>query len=462
METPIKKLLIANRGEIAVRIIHAAKSLGIPTVAACSDADADALPARLADEVYILGPARADQSYLNVDALLQGARLCGADAIHPGYGFLSENADFAQAVEQAGLRFIGPTPQTIRMMGDKAVARRTAQEAGVPVVPGSTAALGNIDAALQCAEEIGYPLLIKAAAGGGGRGIRVVANAAELACDFPIAQNESNAAFGCGDVYLERFIQHARHIEVQILGDGERVIHLYERECSLQRRRQKIFEEAPSPALSPVQREAICHSALQLAQQLRYRGAGTLEYLFDEDSGEFYFIEMNTRIQVEHPVTEMVTGVDLVQWMLRIAQGEKLSLRQQDIALSGNACEMRINAEDPDRNFFPCPGVVEKLLWPQGDGIRIDSHLFSGYRIPPYYDSLLAKLVVHGPDRRQMLARAELALRQLRLTGIVTTQSLHQWLIADPRLRAGQFDTTALEEWLKARAQAKTPISRGA
>ncbi|ATA24898.1 acetyl-CoA carboxylase biotin carboxylase subunit [Brenneria goodwinii] len=462
METPIKKLLIANRGEIAVRIIHAAKSLGIPTVAACSDADADALPARLADEVYILGPARADQSYLNVDALLQGARLCGADAIHPGYGFLSENADFAQAVEQAGLRFIGPTPQTIRMMGDKAVARRTAQEAGVPVVPGSTAALGNIDAALQCAEEIGYPLLIKAAAGGGGRGIRVVANAAELARDFPIAQNESNAAFGCGDVYLERFIQHARHIEVQILGDGERVIHLYERECSLQRRRQKIFEEAPSPALSPVQREAICHSALQLAQQLRYRGAGTLEYLFDEDSGEFYFIEMNTRIQVEHPVTEMVTGVDLVQWMLRIAQGEKLSLRQQDIALSGNACEMRINAEDPDRNFFPCPGVVEKLLWPQGDGIRIDSHLFSGYRIPPYYDSLLAKLVVHGPDRRQMLARAELALRQLRLTGIVTTQSLHQWLIADPRLRAGQFDTTALEEWLKARAQAKTPISRGA
>ncbi|QTF09453.1 acetyl-CoA carboxylase biotin carboxylase subunit [Brenneria izadpanahii] len=462
METPIKKLLIANRGEIAVRIIHAAKSLGIPTVAACSDADADSLPARLADEVYILGPARADQSYLNVEALLQGARRSGTDAIHPGYGFLSENADFAQAVEQAGLRFIGPTPQTIRMMGDKAVARRTAREAGVPVVPGSTAALGDIDAALRCAEEIGYPLLIKAAAGGGGRGIRVVADATELARDFPIAQNESNAAFGCGDVYLERFIRHARHIEVQILGDGERVIHLYERECSLQRRRQKIFEEAPSPALSPVQREAICHSALQLAQQLRYRGAGTLEYLFDEDSGEFYFIEMNTRIQVEHPVTEMVTGVDLVQWMLRIAQGEKLSLRQQDIALNGNACEMRINAEDPDRNFFPCPGVVDKLLWPQGEGIRIDSHLFSGYRIPPYYDSLLAKLVAHGPDRRQMLARAELALRQLRLTGIVTTQSLHQWLIADPRLRAGQFDTTALEEWLKARAQAKTPISREA
>nr|WP_113864734.1 acetyl-CoA carboxylase biotin carboxylase subunit [Brenneria salicis]NMN92314.1 acetyl-CoA carboxylase biotin carboxylase subunit [Brenneria salicis ATCC 15712 = DSM 30166]RBP67653.1 acetyl-CoA carboxylase biotin carboxylase subunit [Brenneria salicis ATCC 15712 = DSM 30166]RLM32374.1 acetyl-CoA carboxylase biotin carboxylase subunit [Brenneria salicis ATCC 15712 = DSM 30166] len=462
MKRTITKLLIANRGEIAVRIIHAAKSLGIPTVAACSEADTDSLPARLADEVYILGTARADQSYLNADALLQGAQHCGANAIHPGYGFLSENADFAQAVEQAGLMFIGPTAQTIRMMGDKAVARCTAQAAGVPVVPGSAAALGNIDEAVRCAQEIGYPLLIKAAAGGGGRGIRVVANETELARDFPIAQNESNAAFGCGDVYLERFIQHARHIEVQILGDGEQVVHLYERECSLQRRRQKIFEEAPSPALSPTQRDAICQSALQLAQQLGYRGAGTLEYLFDADTGQFYFIEMNTRIQVEHPVTEMVTGVDLVQWMLRIAQGEKLTLRQQDIALSGSACEMRINAEDPARNFFPCPGVVDILVWPQGDGIRIDSHLFSGYRIPPYYDSLLAKLVVHGHDRRQMLARAEQALGQLRLTGVTTTQSLHQWLIADPRLQAGEFDTTALENWLQERTQTKTPLCREA
>ncbi|MCV9877820.1 acetyl-CoA carboxylase biotin carboxylase subunit [Brenneria izbisi] len=462
MKRAITKLLIANRGEIAVRIIHAAKSLGIPTVAACSEADTDSLPARLADEISILGPARADQSYLNVDALLQGAKYCGADAIHPGYGFLSENADFAQAVEQAGLMFIGPTAQTIRMMGDKAVARRTARAAGVPVVPGSAAALSNIDEARRCAEEIGYPLLIKATAGGGGRGIRVVANETELARDFPIAQNESNAAFGCGDVYLERFIQHARHIEVQILGDGEQVVHLYERECSLQRRRQKIFEEAPSPALSPTQRDAICQSALQLAQQLGYRGAGTLEYLFDADTGQFYFIEMNTRIQVEHPVTEMVTGVDLVQWMLRIAQGEKLTLRQQDIALSGNACEMRINAEDPARNFFPCPGVVDKLVWPQGEGIRIDSHLFSGYRIPPYYDSLLAKLVVHGHDRQHMLARAEQALHQLRLTGITTTQSLHQWLIADPRLQAGEFDTTTLENWLQERTQTKTPLCREA
>ncbi|WJY13555.1 acetyl-CoA carboxylase biotin carboxylase subunit [Pectobacteriaceae bacterium CE90] len=462
MNIPIRKLLIANRGEIAVRIIRAAKSLGIATVAACSEADADSLPARLADEVYILGPARADQSYLKSEALLQGARTCGVDAVHPGYGFLAENADFAEAVEKAGYIFVGPTPDTIRMMGDKAVARRTAQAAGVPVVPGSDKALDTITAALRCAEEIGYPLLIKAAAGGGGRGIRIAHNAADLTRDFPIAQSEARAAFGSGDVYLEHFIQHARHIEVQILGDGEHVVHLYERECSLQRRRQKVFEEAPSPALSPTQREAICHSALQLAQQIRYRGAGTLEYLFDIATGRFYFIEMNTRIQVEHPVTEMITGVDLVQWMLRIAQGEPLTLAQEAITINGSACEMRINAEDPDRGFFPCPGMVEKLVWPQGEGVRVDSHLYSGYRIPAYYDSLLAKLIVHGRDRQQAIARAEWALHQLKLTGITTTQSLHQWLIADPRLRAGQFDTTTLEAWLKERADTKTPISQEA
>ncbi|KFX20883.1 acetyl-CoA carboxylase biotin carboxylase subunit [Pectobacterium betavasculorum] len=461
MKTPIKKLFIANRGEIAVRIIHAAKHLGIPTVAACSEADIDSLPARLADESYLLGPARADQSYLNIDALHQGALRCGADAIHPGYGFLSENADFAETIEQAGLRFIGPTPQTIRIMGDKAVARRTAQAAGVPVVPG-TEALNHIDQAIARADEIGYPLLIKAAAGGGGRGIRAINNADELEQQLPLARHEAKAAFGRGDVYLERFIRHARHIEIQILGDGDRVIHLYERECSLQRRRQKIFEESPSSALSAGQRDALCHSALRLATLLRYRGAGTLEYLFDEESGEFYFIEMNTRIQVEHPVTEMVTGVDLVQWMLRIAQGEKLSLRQSDITLNGNACEMRINAEDPDRNFFPCPGVIDQLTWPQGEGVRVDSHLFSGYRVPAYYDSLLAKLIVHGRDRQQMLTRAEQALRQLHLTGITTTQSLHQWLIADPRLRAGQFTTAALEGWLQERARPSASVSQEA
>ncbi|MCI4217933.1 acetyl-CoA carboxylase biotin carboxylase subunit [Dickeya dianthicola] len=458
MRQPIRKLLIANRGEIAVRIIHAARSLGIATVAACSEADVDSLPARLADETVLLGPARADQSYLNQAALLQAASDSGADAVHPGYGFLSENAAFAEAVEQAGLVFVGPTAQTIRMMGDKAAARRTAQAAGVPVVPGS-GVLSSLDAALQAAAEIGYPLLVKASAGGGGRGIRVVNHEDDLKREFPIAQSEARAAFGCGDVYLELFIRHARHIEVQILGDGERAVHLYERECSLQRRRQKVFEEAPSPALTPAQREALCDSALQLAQQLRYRSAGTLEYLFDAEREQFYFIEMNTRIQVEHPVTERVTGVDLVQWMLRIAGGEPLSLRQEAI---GHACEMRINAEDPARNFFPCPGVVGTLTWPQGPGIRIDSHLFSGYRIPPYYDSLLAKLVVSGADRTQALARAEQALRQLHIGGVTTTQSLHQWLLADPRLRAGRFDTTSLESWLQTREAETLPLTKEA
>ncbi|AIR68317.1 acetyl-CoA carboxylase biotin carboxylase subunit [Dickeya fangzhongdai] len=461
MRQPIKKLLIANRGEIAVRIIHAARSLGIATVAACSEADVDSLPVRLADERVLLGPARADQSYLNQAALLQAASDSGADAIHPGYGFLSENAAFADAVEQAGLVFVGPTAETIRMMGDKAVARHTAQAAGVPVVPGS-GVLSSLEAALQAAAEIGYPLLIKAAAGGGGRGIRVVNHEDDLKREFPIAQSEARAAFGCGDVYLELFIRHARHIEVQILGDGERAVHLYERECSLQRRRQKVFEEAPSPALTSTQREALCGSALQLAQQLRYRSAGTLEYLFDAEREQFYFIEMNTRIQVEHPVTERVTGVDLVQWMLRIAGGEPLSLRQETIGLHGHACEMRINAEDPARNFFPCPGVVDSLTWPQGPGIRIDSHVFSGYRVPPYYDSLLAKLVVSGPTRQQTLARAEQALNQLRIGGITTTQSLHQWLLTDTRLRAGHFDTTSLESWLQAREAESLSLSKEA
>ncbi|KAA8999364.1 acetyl-CoA carboxylase biotin carboxylase subunit [Affinibrenneria salicis] len=450
MNSAIKKLLIANRGEIAVRIIRAAQALGIPTVAACSEADADSLPARMADEVQIIGPARADQSYLNPQALLQAALRSGANALHPGYGFLSENAHFTQLAENAGLIYVGPQAETIRIMGDKAAARRTAQEAGVPVVPGSKV-LETLDAALRSAAEIGYPLLIKAAAGGGGRGIRAAASDEQLAREFPIAQSESKAAFGSSAIYLERFIPRARHIEVQILGDGERAIHLFERECSLQRRRQKIFEEAPSPALSAAQRQALCDSALRLAQHLRYRGAGTLEYLFDENSGQFYFIEMNTRIQVEHPVTEMITGVDLVQWMLRIAGGEKLTLRQQDIAIHGCACEMRINAEDPDRGFFPCPGTLDNVIWPSGDGIRVDSHVFSGYPIPPYYDSLLAKLIVHGERREQTLARASQALTQLRLSGVKTTQPLHQWLLNDPRLLAGRFDTTALEQWLAER-----------
>ena len=452
MTGSIRKLLVANRGEIAVRIIRAAQGLGIPTVAACSEADVDALPARLADEVRVIGPARADRSYLNGEALIAAALDSGADAIHPGYGFLSENAAFAQAVVEAGLVFVGPDAATIRQMGDKAEARRTAKAAGVPVVPGSPGELDNLEAALACAVEVGYPLLIKASAGGGGRGIRIAHDAEELAREFPLAQREAQAAFGSGAVYLERFIRQARHIEVQVLGDGQRAVHLFERECSLQRRRQKVFEEAPSPALSEAQRAALCESAVRLARQIGYRGAGTLEYLFDAVSGEFFFIEMNTRIQVEHPVTEMVTGVDLVQWMLRIAGGEPLSLSQEAIRLQGAALEMRINAEDPARNFFPSPGVVQSLSWPQGEGVRVDSHLFEGYRVPAYYDSLLAKVVVQGADRNEAFARAEQALAATRLTGMATTLPLHRLLLADAVVRDGQFDTGTLEPWLVERA----------
>lgn len=452
MTGSIRKLLVANRGEIAVRTIRAAQGLGIPTVAACSEADVDALPARLADEVRVIGPARADRSYLNGEALIAAALDSGADAIHPGYGFLSENAAFAQAVVEAGLVFVGPDAATIRQMGDKAEARRTAKAAGVPVVPGSPGELDSLEAALACAVEVGYPLLIKASAGGGGRGIRIAHDAEELAREFPLAQREAQAAFGSGAVYLERFIRQARHIEVQVLGDGQHAVHLFERECSLQRRRQKVFEEAPSPALSEAQRAALCESAVRLARQIGYRGAGTLEYLFDAVSGEFFFIEMNTRIQVEHPVTEMVTGVDLVQWMLRIAGGEPLSLSQEAIRLQGAALEMRINAEDPARNFFPSPGVVQSLSWPQGEGVRVDSHLFEGYRVPAYYDSLLAKVVVQGADRNEAFARAEQALAATRLTGMATTLPLHRLLLADAAVRDGQFDTGTLEPWLVERA----------
>lgn len=448
MTQVITKLLVANRGEIAVRIIRAAKALGIPTVAACSEADVDSMAAQLADEVQVLGPARADRSYLNTEAVLAALKASGANAVHPGYGFLSENADFAQAVEAAGAIFVGPSAQTIRQMGDKAVARRTAMQAGVPVVPGSADELHDLASALEAAEEVGFPLLIKASAGGGGRGIRLANDLAEFEQEFPKAQREAQAAFGNGAVYLERFIRQARHIEVQVLGDGKHAVHLFERECSLQRRRQKVFEEAPSPALSPVQREALCSSAVQLAQALNYRGAGTLEYLYDDVSGEFFFIEMNTRIQVEHPISEMITGIDLVQAMLRIAAGEPLGLRQSDIVLRGAAIEMRVNAEDPARDFFPSPGLVQSLNWPQGEGVRVDSHLFSGYKVPAYYDSLLAKIIVHGNDRAQALQRARKALAETTLSGMATTLALHAELLEQPWLINAQFNTGTLETWL--------------
>lgn len=445
----IKKLMIANRGEIAVRIIHAARLLGIPTVLASSEADMDSLAAQLADEVQLIGPARSADSYLNIEAVLAAAQRSGVDAIHPGYGFLAENAAFAKATVEAGLIFVGPTAETIACMGDKSLAKSTAEAAGVPVVPGSSGEVSTLAEALDSAETIGYPLLIKASAGGGGRGIRLAHSAEELELEFPVARRDALAGFGYAGVYLERFIRHARHIEVQILGDGERVIHLFERECSLQRRRQKVLEEAPSPSISATLRQALCGHAVALAQCLNYCGAGTVEYLVDADSGEFFFIEMNTRIQVEHPVSEMITGVDIVVWMLRIAGGESLTLSQKEIAIKGAALEMRVNAEDPQRNFFPCPGTVGELGWPQGPGIRIESHLYAGYCIPPYYDSLLAKVIIHAADRQQLLAQAAQVMRHTTLTGIKTTIPLHLSLLDSDFLAAGDFHTNSLEQWLQ-------------
>lgn len=452
----MKRLLIVNRGEIALRILRAARELGMTGVVAHSEADSDSLAVQRADEAICIGPARAAQSYLNIDAIMNAAREANIDAVHPGYGFLSESAAFARAVAQAGMVFIGPRADIIERMGDKASARRTASEAGVPVVPGS-AALDAPDQARRAADEIGYPLLIKAAAGGGGRGIRVVERADELADQLVMAQQEARSAFGDDRVYLERFIPRARHIEVQILGDGERAIHLFERECSLQRRRQKILEECPSPALNEAVRERLCRSAVALAEHVGYFGAGTLEYLFDERDEAFYFIEMNTRIQVEHPVTEEVTGVDLVREMLRLGRGEALRYRQSDIRRRGWAVEMRLNAEDPARDFFPSPGQVTRLVWPTGPGVRIDSALYEGYRMPPFYDSLVAKLIVRDEDRASALARAARALDELVIEGQTTTASLHRQLVADEAVRRGDFDIGFLESWLKRR---DTPVAQ--
>ncbi|WP_133645556.1 acetyl-CoA carboxylase biotin carboxylase subunit [Paraburkholderia flava] len=455
----IRTLFVANRGEIAVRVIRAARELGMRTVAAVSDADRDSLAARMADEVALIGPAHAAKSYLNPAALLAAAQQCGADAVHPGYGFLSENAAFAAQIEAAGMIFVGPSSHVIATMGDKARARETAARAGVPTVPGSDGVVLTLEEAHRVAACIGYPVMIKAAAGGGGRGIRVAQDAAQLDLELPLAQREAQAAFGESAVYLERFIARARHIEVQVLGDGNDVVHLFERECSLQRRRQKIFEEAPSPSLTPELRDALCASATRLAREVGYRSAGTLEYLFDETRGEFYFIEMNTRIQVEHPVTEAITGVDLVRETLRIADGEPLRFKQSDITLRGAALECRINAEDPDQDFRPNPGRIDELVWPAGPGIRIDSMLYPGCTIPPFYDSLLAKLIVLDESRPAALARLERALRELHIGGVKTTAPLHRALVADEDVRAGRYHTSFLEAWMTAWRARRTESS---
>ena len=445
---PIKKLLIANRGEIAVRIIRAARQLGIRTVQVMSKADRDMLAVRLADEAIEIGPAQATKSYLRPEAMVAAAETTGADAVHPGYGFLSESADFAAAVEQAGLTFVGPRPETIRQMGDKATARAIAAAAGAPGVPGSAGRIAGADEALAVAADVGYPIMIKAAAGGGGRGIRIAETQDDLRRLMPLASAEAAAAFGDGGLYLEHFIARARHVEVQILGDGIDAIHLYERDCSIQRRRQKVWEEAPASYLGPATRETLCASAVQVARAVSYRGAGTLEFLYDETTGEFFFIEMNTRIQVEHPVTEMVTGIDIVSEMLRIAGGERLRIAQSEIRMTGHAIECRINAEDTARDFHPSPGKITGLRIPKGEGIRFDTMLYDGYTVPPFYNSLLGKLIVGGETRGDALARMAVALDALDIQGLPTTTALHRALVRDPDIAGQRTHTRWLESWL--------------
>jgi len=445
-----KTIFIANRGEIAVRVNRAARSLGLTVVQACSEADKDMLAARLADECVEIGPPPATKSYLDIERVTSAAKQSGADCVHPGYGFLSENADFAEAVESAGLIFIGPSPQTIRRMGDKVEARAAAQAAGVPTAPGSRGRLEDLAAAIAAIEQIGLPVMIKAAAGGGGRGIRVVRSIDDLKRLFPQAQAEAQATFGDGGLYLEHMIENARHIEVQILGDGERAVHVFERDCSLQRRRQKVWEEAPAVRLSDASRQRICAASVAMAEAVGYRGAGTLEYLYDETGDQFYFLEMNTRIQVEHPVSEMISGIDLVQAMIRIGLGEPLWFDQDDIDLNGHAIEVRVNAEDPANGFMPFPGKVAGLEYPSGAGVRFDTMLYDGYVIPPFYDSLLGKLIVHGADRADALRRLKAALRSTRIDGLKTTLPLYEALLGDRDVIAGRTHTQFLENWLDA------------
>ena len=441
-----EKVLIANRGEIALRIQRACREAGIRTVAVHSTADAQAMHVRLADETVCIGPPPARGSYLNMPAILSAAAITGADAIHPGLGFLSENAEFAALVEEHGFVFIGPSPEHIAMMGDKVRAKAEAQRLGIPVVPGSPEAVRDFAEGESAARDIGYPVLLKASAGGGGRGMKLARDPAELAQMLPLAQAEARAAFGDDRVYLERFLDRPRHIEVQLLADGKGgVVHLGERDCSLQRSHQKILEESPSPALDPAARERLFAVAVAAVRRLGYRNTGTIEFLYQD--GEFYFIEMNTRLQVEHPVSEMVSGIDIVREQLRIAAGMPLGFAQGDIALRGHAIECRINAESPE-NFRPSPGRIGEYHAPGGFGIRVDSALYQGYEVPPYYDSLVAKLIAHGSDREDCAMRLARALDEYVIGGIETTIPLHQRLVEDAEFRAGAFDIHWLERFL--------------
>jgi acetyl-CoA carboxylase, biotin carboxylase subunit len=455
---PIRRILIANRGEIAARIIRTCRTLGIETVLAVSEADRDSVPARLADRAICIGPARPSESYLKVEAVVHAAQGTKSDAIHPGYGFLSERAALASMCESEGVIFIGPTAAQIEAVGDKLRARAEAEAANVPIVPGG--AVASAKEALIMARSIGAPLLVKAVGGGGGRGMKRVDHLEDLPAAMELAAAEAGAAFGDARVYLERFIASGRHVEVQVLGDGAgRVIHLGERDCSVQRRYQKLIEETPAPGLSETLRGSLHAAAVRFAERLAYRGAGTVEFLVDRERDAFYFLEMNARIQVEHPVTEAITGVDLVAEQIAIASGEGLRLAQSDIRAQGCAIECRVNAEDPDKDFRPSPGVVREVSWPAGEGIRVDTHIQTGSRVPPFYDSLMAKIIAHGADRRAALARLRQAIASARLIGVATNLAFHASVLAHPEFQAGGVDTGFVARLLE-RQPSTTELAR--
>lgn len=442
----MKKILIANRGEIAIRVIRACQEMGIATVAVYSEGDKEALHAQLADEAYCIGPTLSKDSYLNFTNVITVAKLTSCDGIHPGYGFLAENAAFAKLCEEVGIKFIGPSSEAIELMGTKDVARETMKKAGVPVVPGSTGLIQDVEDGLRIADEIGYPVIIKATAGGGGRGIRVARSKEELIKGIQITQKEAEAAFGNPGLYLEKFIETFRHVEVQVLADQYgRTIHLGERDCSIQRRMQKLVEEAPSPAIDEAMRKKMGDAAVKAAEAVNYEGAGTIEFIYDHINQQFYFMEMNTRIQVEHTVTEMITGIDLIKEQIKVASGEKLSYKQKDIQLNGWAIECRINAENPSKNFMPSPGKVEMYIPPGGFGVRVDGAVYNGYTIPPYYDSMVAKLIVHAHTREEAIARMKRALDEFYIEGVFTTIPFHSNVMAHPVFQSGDFDTKFLE-----------------
>jgi acetyl-CoA carboxylase biotin carboxylase subunit len=443
---PIKRVLVANRGEIAVRIIRACRELGLETIQIYSEADRDSLAVMLADRAVCIGPPRSGQSYLNAEFIVSAALTHGAQAIHPGYGFLSENAHFAGLCEKEGVTFIGPSSRVISLMGDKAMARRMANEAGVPTTPGSTGTVADVVEAKAVAEDIGYPVILKATAGGGGRGMRIVWSERDLSTQYMDATREAKAAFNDGSIYIEKYLTAIRHIEIQILSDGETVLHLGERDCSIQRRNQKLLEESPSPVLDDEMRTQIGQAAVRLCKHVGYKSAGTIECILDGGTQRFYFMEMNTRVQVEHPVTELVTGIDIVKEQIRIAQGVPLSLTQSDVRLTGHAIECRINAEDPEHGFAPNPGTIQHCHLPGGPGVRVDSHVYTGYRIPPYYDSLLAKVIAWGNTRDEAMARMHRAIAEMRIDGVKTTLSFHEALLRNDHFKRGDVHTKFVED----------------